>query len=154
VRIYLDCCCLNRPFDDHRNERVRIETAALGIILGRIRDGEWTMIGSDALSFEVEMTPDLTRRRALRALLGSAREWVELTPDIQHLATAYQLHGIRGMDALHLASAFLGRADVLLTVDARLYNRARRPASAPIVPTRLPAGWLEEFDLESDHGDA
>ncbi|MGH2585054.1 MAG: hypothetical protein ACRDJE_09075 [Dehalococcoidia bacterium] len=35
MRIYFDVCCLNRPFDDQRQERVRLETEALLIAFGR-----------------------------------------------------------------------------------------------------------------------
>jgi len=27
-RVYLDLCCLNRPFDDQTQERIRLETEA------------------------------------------------------------------------------------------------------------------------------
>ena len=35
MKIYLDVCCLNRPFDDHRQERIRLESEAVVAILGR-----------------------------------------------------------------------------------------------------------------------
>ena len=40
MRIYLDCCCLHRPFDDRRQERVRIEAEAVEAILLRIERGD------------------------------------------------------------------------------------------------------------------
>ena len=32
-RIYLDVCCLNRPFDDQAQERVRLESEAVKSVL-------------------------------------------------------------------------------------------------------------------------
>jgi hypothetical protein len=29
LRIYLDACCLNRPFDDQTQERIRLESEAV-----------------------------------------------------------------------------------------------------------------------------
>jgi hypothetical protein len=33
VRIYLDACCLNRPFDDQTQARIRLEAEAVLMIL-------------------------------------------------------------------------------------------------------------------------
>jgi hypothetical protein len=40
-KIYLDTCCLNRPFDDQTQERIRLESEAMLAILSRIEKGEW-----------------------------------------------------------------------------------------------------------------
>jgi hypothetical protein len=53
------------------------------------------------------------------------------------------------MDALHLASATIGRADVFLTVDTRLYKRTQRLQSSHVVATHLPAIWLEGLTKET-----
>jgi hypothetical protein len=41
TKIYLDTCCLNRPFDDQTQERIRLESEAMLAILSRIEKGEW-----------------------------------------------------------------------------------------------------------------
>jgi hypothetical protein len=41
MRIYLDVCCLSRPFDNQSQERVRLESEAVLMILHRIETGEW-----------------------------------------------------------------------------------------------------------------
>ncbi len=50
MRLYLDVCCLNRPFDDQRQERVRLETEALLIVFARCTAGEWTWTSSDQVT--------------------------------------------------------------------------------------------------------
>lgn len=52
-RIYLDACCLNRPFDDQTQDRIRLEAEAVLLILAHIEAGDWDMIGSEALEFEI-----------------------------------------------------------------------------------------------------
>ncbi|UKO99081.1 hypothetical protein [Nostoc sp. UHCC 0870] len=44
--IYLDVCCLNRPFDDQTQERILLETEAVRIILAHCQIGEWQLLGS------------------------------------------------------------------------------------------------------------
>jgi hypothetical protein len=41
MRIYLDVCCFNRPFDDPSQDRVRVEAEAAKAIVLKIGRGEW-----------------------------------------------------------------------------------------------------------------
>jgi hypothetical protein len=36
--VYLDVCCLKRPFDDQRSARVQVETAAVAELVARAED--------------------------------------------------------------------------------------------------------------------
>jgi len=39
MRVYLDVCCLNRPFDDQSQERIRVESDAVELILRPVQKG-------------------------------------------------------------------------------------------------------------------
>jgi len=41
MRIYLDNCCLNRPYDDLRDDAVRMEAEAVIAIIDRCEKGVW-----------------------------------------------------------------------------------------------------------------
>jgi hypothetical protein len=69
MKIYLDTCCLNRPFNDQRQERIRIETEAVIIILERLSRKEWTWIGSQVLKIEIECMADADRQSKLYKML-------------------------------------------------------------------------------------
>jgi len=43
-RIYLDACCLNRPFDDQTQPRIELETQAILTILRQCKSGQWKLI--------------------------------------------------------------------------------------------------------------
>lgn len=47
--IYLDVCCLNRPFDDQTQERIFLEAEAIRLILARCQSGEWQLLGSEVM---------------------------------------------------------------------------------------------------------
>ena len=51
MRIYLDVCCLNRPFDDQRQDRIHLESEAVLTILKHIESGKWKLISSDAIIY-------------------------------------------------------------------------------------------------------
>lgn len=36
MKIYLDVCCLNRPFDDQAQTRIRLESEAILLIIARM----------------------------------------------------------------------------------------------------------------------
>jgi hypothetical protein len=52
VKIYLDNCCYNRPFDDQEQDIVRLETEAKLIIQDRIRAGKYSLVWSFILNAE------------------------------------------------------------------------------------------------------
>ena len=53
LKIYLDVCCLQRPFDDQRQVRVHLEAEAVKLILAQVEAGELIWIGSEVVEFEV-----------------------------------------------------------------------------------------------------
>lgn len=69
MNIYLNVCCLNRPFDDHSQTRIRVEAEAVLSILSRCQEERDTLISSDAVLFEVSRTPDAERRGCVLSLL-------------------------------------------------------------------------------------
>jgi len=147
-RLYLDCCCLNRPFDDVTQESIRIEVAALEIVMEAVYSGRWIMIGSDVLLFEINKIKDSARREALKSMLSFAKEWVSMDQSIVRDAEILHANGVDQYDALHLASAGMGGADVFLTVDKRLYKKVQKLQHLNPVMTQLPAVWLEEMGEE------
>lgn len=142
--VYLDTCCLNRPSDDQRQPRVHLESEAVLTILAAVeagRDAEW--LASAILRTEVGRNPDPERRQRAEGLLYAATYWVALEPrDIVRGAALERLAGFARFDALHVAAAERGRADVLLTTDDRFVRRAARHAGAIGVPVENPLAWL------------
>ena len=63
MRIYLDVCCLNRPFDDQRQDRLRFESEAILTILYRCEIGKWKLITSEVTDLEISKIPKDDRKR-------------------------------------------------------------------------------------------
>jgi hypothetical protein len=57
MRIYLDMCCFNRPYDDQTQHGIRIETEAKVVIQEKIRNGECELLWSSILDFECAKNP-------------------------------------------------------------------------------------------------
>lgn len=71
-RMYMDVCCLNRPFDDQTQQRIHLEAEAVLLILNRCQAGEWKLVTSNALDTEIGLTPNPTRLRQVQDLLSVA----------------------------------------------------------------------------------
>lgn len=142
ITVYLDACCLNRPFDDQTQDRIRLEAEAVLLILGHVHRGEWRWIGSEALRFGIVQNPDAERRRRTQVIVGSATEFISLDEAIERRGTELESLGFSASDALHLACAEQARADVFLTTDDALLRRARRCADQTQVPVENPLTWL------------
>jgi hypothetical protein len=69
MRIYLDACCVNRPYDDQKQDRIRLQAEAILLIMYHCRKQEWEWIGSEVLNFEIEQIPDLEKNLTLYILL-------------------------------------------------------------------------------------
>lgn len=144
TRVYLDVCCLNRPFDDQHQERVRLEAEAVLLILGRCEAETWQWVSSVVVEDEVDQTPSPERRARVRAMLPAAQLRVGLTDVI--VARAKSLHGLgfHPYDALHLACAEQAAVDVFLTTDDRVLRVAASRAALLQVRVVNPLVWLVE----------
>lgn len=143
MRIYLDVCCLNRPFDDQRQERVRLEAEAVLTILRRVESGIWELAGGEVVDFETGRMADLERRQRVRALAGLATTRLAVNSVTKARAQEWTVLGLKPVDALHLACAEGAAVDVFLTTDDRLLRGIQRTGGAR-VGVNNPLPWLNE----------
>ena len=68
MRIYLDNCCYNRPFDDQTQERIHLESEAILTILKRGQLNVYEIVGSEMLELEMERMGDETKKRKVKEL--------------------------------------------------------------------------------------
>jgi predicted nucleic acid-binding protein len=144
LRVYLDVCCLNRPFDDQRQDRVRLESEAVLLILGRCETGAWQWFSSAVVEEEVNNTPSSERRSRVRNMLSGAYNTVALTDAAIARAQALKAMGFRTYDALHLACAEQATVDVFLTTDDRVLRIATRHTAQLKIRVASPLDWLLE----------
>ena len=128
MRIYLDNCCYNRPFDNQNQQRVKEETEVIFSIINSTRNGENIILGSDTLILEMAQIKDAKKQRDVLTLYSkTATETIEMSEKIETLADDIMSQSsIHRMDALHLASAIIGCADIFLTVDDKLIRACEK----------------------------
>jgi predicted nucleic acid-binding protein len=123
--VYLDICCLKRPFDDATQERVRREAENVAAALEAAAHGRIRLVRSPAHDFENERNPREDRRVATRLWLEAAARRVPASPTAVERARTLANLGFTPLDALHLAFAEEATARWFVTTDDRLLKRAR-----------------------------
>ena len=126
MRVYLDNCCYNRPFDEQTQLKVRLETEAKLRVQAMMRNGEVEYVWSDILSQEVFDNPFPHRREKILEWRHGAVCTAEMTTDVIADADELAEKGLKAADALHVASAAAVDCDCFITTDIRLLRRVRQ----------------------------
>lgn len=130
--IYCDTNVFARPFDDQTQLNVQEESNAFLEIMSRVKGGELRLLSSDILEFEITNILREEKRSRVKSYLTLCSEHVENTEDVLDLGRQVQENcHVRPRDALHVASAIIGRARYFLSCDnkvtqmrqARCYRR-------------------------------
>lgn len=143
MKIYMDACCLNRPFDDQGHDRIRIEAEAILSILDYCYSGEWELASSKALDFEMAQCPDPIKLGKIRGLYAIAQNRLSVTEAVEARSLELQRQGLALFDSLHVALAEAYQQDVFLTTDDKLC----RTAAAITLRVRVvnPVAWFMEY---------
>lgn len=121
MKIYLDNCCYNRPFDDQTQERIHLESEAILTVLQRGQSGIYTIVGSDVLQLEIERMHDVVKKQQVKDLYKVSDTHILYTKEIKERAKEIRKQSkIKTFDSLHITSAEMGEVDVMLTTDNKL----------------------------------
>src|SRR3990167_3490585 len=132
MRIYLDTCSLQRPLDSKTQIRIALEAEAVLGVLMLCESGSVELVSSDALLFETERNPNMTRREYALAALSQAKVFVVLTEGVEKRAKELNATGLKPLDCLHLASAEAAQADCFCTCDDRLLKQGKAIVSLKV----------------------
>jgi predicted nucleic acid-binding protein len=146
MRIYLDNCCFNRPFDSQEQSVIVMESEAVLTIIDKCKkNNNYFFLGSDILDEEIDNMADPIRKQNVLNLYSFAQEHIELEPAILKRAIHLQSFNLGVFDALHLASAEHGKADIFLTTDRKLMKQTKKIDL--FVDVSNPLVWLLEAML-------
>jgi predicted nucleic acid-binding protein len=143
--VYLDVCCLKRPFDDQRSARVRVETAAVAELVARAERGEIRTVRSPAHTFENDRNPREDRRLATASWLNGASLDVALTDGATARGREINELGFTPLDALHVAFAEASGAAWLATTDDRMIALGQTHSARLRVKVANPTDLLQEL---------
>ena len=126
MRVYLDNCMFNRPFDDQTQIRIRLEAEAKLYVQDKIKSKCIELIWSYILEIENSQNPHDERRIAIQKWKNLSTIKIVENPKVLVNANQLLKFGIKPKDALHVASAVEGEADYFLTTDDKLLSGINR----------------------------
>ena len=122
LKVYLDTCCYNRPYDDQTQLRINLEAQAKLYIQKLIVDGKLDLIYSFISVYENSQNPFSIRKNAIFDFFSNAVIYIDETnvDVIKNRAEEIMKTGIKTKDALHVSCAIEAKADYFVTTDIRL----------------------------------
>ena len=112
MRVYLDMCCYNRPYDDQSQIKVSLETQAKLHIQDLIQKKRLDLVSSYMLRYECGQNPYDTHAAAYVGL--------ERRKEIEAIAKRIMDTGVKFKDACHVASAVYANCEYFISTDKRL----------------------------------
>ena len=142
MKIYMDVCCLNRPFDDLSQNRVYLEAEAILSFISDCESGKASLISSGILDYELSRITNADKAAQIYDIYANATIRATLTENAEKRAAYFRENGIKLYDSLHLALAEQAEADVFLSTDDNLIKLANKLE----VSTKVfnPLKWLME----------
>lgn len=146
IRIYLDNCCYNRPYDDQTQMRIHLETEAKLYIQKMIVDGEVNLVTSYVLEYENSRNRVLRKRQAIADFISENEAYyvgAERRDTIEREAKLIMKTGVKEKDALHVACSIYAGCDYFITTDDRILKY--QPYEVTIV---TPGEFIRRMEAE------
>ena len=125
MRIYLDNCCFNRPYDIQSYQIIRLETEAKLFIQNCLKNRHIELVWSFMLDFENSANPYKERKESIKEWKSISVENIKPHEKIRLQAKEIErLHGIKPKDSLHLACAIEAKCEYFITTDKVLAKKA------------------------------
>ncbi len=144
MKIYLDNCCFNRPFDDQSQLRILLESEAKLRIQENIRSGTFELVWSYILDYENSQNPFRERREQIINWQVYSHKNIEESEEVLNTASMIMKYGIKKLDSLHLACAIMANTEYFLTTDDGVIKKAKHIKNIQIVD---PIGFIKEVSI-------
>ncbi|GAB6392660.1 MAG: PIN domain-containing protein [Treponematales bacterium] len=142
LRIYLDSCCYNRPYDDQSQAKVVLETLAKLYIQELVLNKKLDLVWSYILKFENSQNSFEAKREAIAQWEKLSVRFVGKSDEVVTLAKGVEATGVKPPDALHIACAITAKCDYFISVDNRVlkYRDDRITVCSPVDFVQKEAG--------------
>lgn len=143
MRVYLDNCCFNRPFDNQSQLRIKLETEAKTRIQEYILAKEVSLVWSYILEYENNMNPFEETRNSIGKWKDHSETDVNEDNEITHRASQLLNIGLRSKDSLHISCAVHADCEYFMTTDDKILNKSHLVKEIKIID---PIYFIREFE--------
>ena len=127
MKVYLDNCSYNRPFDDQNQMRIYLETQAKLYIQKLIQDGGLLLAISYVSRYENWNSPYSKNKITIEKFFENATILVDIdkADTIEMKANEIMRYGVKSKDALHLSCAIEAACNYFITTDDGILRKYR-----------------------------
>ena len=144
MKVYLDNCCFNRPYDDQSHLRIRLEAEAKLKIQEDIRNGHLELVWSYIFDYENSKNPFRERKEQISKWKKYAVDDVGENERVLQIAKMLFEKGLKKIDSLHVACAIHASADYFLTTDDGILKKATLVQEIHVTD---PIGFIKEVQV-------
>lgn len=123
MRVYLDNCCYNRPYDDQSQMRIYLDTEAKLHIQDMVKNNELELVTSYMLDYENAKNRFFHKKQAISDFMNENETYYvsqDKNEEAVRIAEEIKKTGVKNADALHVACAILAKSNYFITTDDRL----------------------------------
>ncbi len=124
MKVYLDNCCYNRPYDDQSYMKISLEAQAKLKIQNMIKNNEIELASSFMSRYEANQSPyELRKTPIIQFIDTNTSSYIPsdiYETKLKGSVNEIMATGVKYKDAVHVACAIYAGADYLLTTDMRL----------------------------------
>ena len=123
MKVYLDNCCYNRPYDDQSYLSISLEAQAKLLVQSLIKEKHLELASSFVLDYENSCNPYMDRKNALNDFLNeNVTDYIgsEKSEEVIKRAEVVMATGVKMKDSCHIVCAEMMNCDYLLTTDKRM----------------------------------
>jgi len=127
MKVYLDNCSYNRPFDDQNQMRIYLETQSKLYIQQLICFGRLLLAISYVSRYENGNCPYSKNKIAIEKFFENATVYVDIdrADIIEKRANEIMKHRVKANDALHISCAIEAKCDYFITTDDGILKNYR-----------------------------
>jgi predicted nucleic acid-binding protein len=148
MRIYLDNCSFNRPYDDQTQTKILFETEAKLFIQQQILSQNYELAWSYVLDYEIGQSPFSERKDRIMQWKNIARLHCVENESILVEAEKLQKIGLKVADSLHVACADFMQCDYVLTTDGKMLNKPIKQVTQ--MPVLNPMEFIQREVIKND----
>jgi len=123
IRLYLDNCCFNRPFDDQQQLKIKLETDAKLFIQQELLAEKYELAWSYILDYEIRINPFEERKEKFKQWKNIATCFCAEEEAILLEAEKLAAMKFKIIDALHISAAKFLHCDYIITTDRKMLNK-------------------------------
>ena len=145
IKIYLDVCCLCRPFDDQGQFIIRQEADSVQEILV-MSGNSIILIGSEMIDEEINRIGHIQKRELVMGTTQLMQEYIQIDESIKQRTMLLRSYGFHAADAIHIACAEKAQA-TFITTDKQILQTAEKNKLLLQCSVFHPTIWLMENNI-------